>query len=108
MGIILPALPFTETAPRVSRSASVLVQLHGKALVTAFLTIYHFLLVTILIKVLTGAFAAVTAGSRGAEHWFIVAVNTGLMVKSDSLLPYTAPPNPLGWLLHPLRHARPL
>ncbi|CAZ80881.1 unnamed protein product [Tuber melanosporum] len=85
MGIVLPALPFTETVPRGSRSANGLVQLHGRAPVTAFLKIYHFLLVTILIKVLTDEFAAVAAGSRGAEHWFIVAVNTGLMVKSDSL-----------------------
>ena len=50
--------------PRASRYANVLVQLLGKALLSAFLIICHFLIVTILITVLTNSFAAVAANSQ--------------------------------------------
>ncbi|KAG0129559.1 cation channel family transporter [Tuber indicum] len=78
----------------------------GKALLSAFLIICHFLIVTILITVLTNSFAAVAANSQ-EEHQFLVAVNTLSLVKSDSLFSYTAPLNLLGWVLHPLRHVMP-
>ncbi|KAH0613298.1 uncharacterized protein H6S33_009678 [Morchella sextelata] len=74
----------------------------GRILLTAFLIICHFLIVTILITVLTNSFAAVAANSQ-EEHQFLVAVNTLSLVKSDSLFSYTAPLNLLAWIIHPLR-----
>ncbi|KAF2754499.1 hypothetical protein EJ05DRAFT_456661 [Pseudovirgaria hyperparasitica] len=78
----------------------------GKAILTLFLIICHFLIVTILITVLTNSFMAIVRNAN-EEHQFLFAVNAISMVKSDALFSYVAPTNVLGWLLSPLRHAMP-
>lgn len=74
----------------------------GKALLTLFLFICHFLIVTILITVLTNSFMAVVQNAN-EEHQFLFAVNTISMVKSDALFSYIAPSNIIGWLAIPLK-----
>lgn len=78
----------------------------GKFLLTAFLIICHFLIVTILITVLTNSFAAVAANSV-EEHQFLVAVNTISLVKNESIFTYLGPTNLIAWVLHPLRYFMP-
>ena len=78
----------------------------GKAILTLFLFICHFLIVTILITVLTNSFMAVVQNAN-EEHQFVFAVNTISMVKSDALFSYVAPANVIGWLLAPLRFVLP-
>ncbi|OCK78768.1 hypothetical protein K432DRAFT_356192 [Lepidopterella palustris CBS 459.81] len=78
----------------------------GKALLTLFLFICHFLIMTILITVLTNSFMAIVENAN-EEHQFLFAVNTISMVKSDALFSYIAPTNILGWLLIPLRFFMP-
>ncbi|KIV99608.1 uncharacterized protein PV09_08783 [Verruconis gallopava] len=78
----------------------------GKAILTLFLIICHFLIVTILITVLTNSFMAVVQNAN-EEHQFVFAVNTMSMVKSDALFSYIAPANVIGWLLTPLRYIMP-
>ena len=75
----------------------------GKTILTVFLFICHFLIVTILITVLTNSFMAIVRNAN-EEHQFIFAVNTISMVKSDALFSYVAPTNILAWLLTPLRY----
>lgn len=79
----------------------------GKAIMSIFLTICHFLIVTILITVLTNSFMAIVKNAE-EEHQFLFAVNTISMVKSDALFSYVAPTNIFGWLLSPLRWVIPL
>ncbi|KAF2396630.1 hypothetical protein EJ06DRAFT_585076 [Trichodelitschia bisporula] len=74
----------------------------GKAILTLFLIICHFLIVTILITVLTNSFTAVAVNAND-EHQFLFAVNTISMVKSEALFSYIPPTNILGWILSPLR-----
>ena len=74
----------------------------GKTILTLFLFICHFLIVTILITVLTNSFMAIVQNAN-EEHQFVFAVNTISMVKSDALFSYVAPTNVLAWLLTPLR-----
>lgn len=74
----------------------------GKALMTAFLIICHFVIVTILITVLTNSFMAIVKNAH-EEHQFLFAINTISMVKSDALFGYIAPSNVMGWILSPLR-----
>ncbi|KAL8930954.1 MAG: hypothetical protein Q9208_000055 [Pyrenodesmia sp. 3 TL-2023] len=74
----------------------------GKGILTLFLFICHFLVVTILITVLTNSFMAVVQNAN-EEHQFVFAVNAISMVKSDALFSYIAPTNVLAWLLAPLR-----
>ncbi|KAL9103914.1 MAG: hypothetical protein Q9163_001107 [Psora crenata] len=74
----------------------------GKAILTLFLFICHFLIVTILITVLTNSFMAIVQNAN-EEHQFVFAVNTISMVKSDALFSYVAPTNVIAWLLAPLR-----
>ncbi|KAG0128418.1 hypothetical protein HOY82DRAFT_453993, partial [Tuber indicum] len=74
-----------ETLPRVSRCPNVLVQLLGKALVSAFLIDCHFLILETLIAVQMNLFVPVAATSWEAVHRFLVAVNTISLVKSKSL-----------------------
>lgn len=74
----------------------------GKALLTLFLFICHFLVVTILITVLTNSFMAIVSNAN-EEHQFVFAVNTISMVKNDALFSYVAPSNIFAWLLTPLR-----
>jgi Ion transport protein len=78
----------------------------GKALMTVFLIICHFLIVTILITVLTNSFMAIVQNAN-EEHQFVFAVNTISMVKSDALFSYIPPTNILAWLLAPLRYVMP-
>ncbi|KAL9005818.1 MAG: hypothetical protein Q9188_001436 [Gyalolechia gomerana] len=78
----------------------------GKMILTLFLFICHFLVVTILITVLTNSFMAVVQNAN-EEHQFVFAVNTISMVKSDALFSYIAPTNVLAWVLAPLRFVLP-
>ena len=75
----------------------------GKAILTLFLFICHFLIVTILITVLTNSFMAIVQNAN-EEHQFVFAVNTISMVKSDALFSYVAPTNVIAWVLAPLRY----
>lgn len=74
----------------------------GKAILTFFLFICHFLIVTILITVLTNSFMAIVQNAND-EHQFVFAVNTISMVKSEALFSYVAPTNVIAWILSPLR-----
>lgn len=78
----------------------------GKIILTLFLFIAHFLVVTILITVLTNSFMAIVKNAN-EEHQFVFAVNTISSVKSDALFSYVAPTNVLQWLLTPLRYFLP-
>jgi hypothetical protein len=78
----------------------------GKIILTLFLFICHFLIVTILITVLTNSFMAIVANAND-EHQFVFAVNTISMVKADALFSYVAPTNILAWILTPLRYVVP-
>ena len=78
----------------------------GKAILTLFLFICHFLIVTILITVLTNSFMAIVQNAN-EEHQFVFAVNAISMVKSDALFSYVAPTNIIAWLLAPLRFVLP-
>lgn len=78
----------------------------GKAILTLFLFICHFLIVTILITVLTNSFMAIVQNAN-EEHQFVFAVNTISMVKSDALFSYVAPTNVIAWVLTPLRFVLP-
>ncbi|PGH09724.1 hypothetical protein GX51_00404 [Blastomyces parvus] len=78
----------------------------GKAILTLFLFICHFLVVTILITVLTNSFMAIVQNAN-EEHQFVFAVNTLSMVKSDALFSYIAPANVLAWVIAPLRFTMP-
>ncbi|KAK2872043.1 hypothetical protein FQN49_002604 [Arthroderma sp. PD_2] len=78
----------------------------GKIILTLFLFICHFLVVTILITVLTNSFMAIVQNAH-EEHQFLFAVNTISMVKSDALFSYVAPTNVLAWAITPLRFGMP-
>lgn len=78
----------------------------GKAILTLFLFMCHFVVVTILITVLTNSFMRIVQNAN-QEHQFLFAVNTISMVKSDALFSYVAPTNILGWLIIPLRYLMP-
>ena len=75
----------------------------GRAILTIFLFICHFVVVTILITVLTNSFMAIVQNAY-QEHQFLFAVNTISMVKSDALFAYVAPTNILAWMITPLRY----
>ncbi|KAL7661835.1 hypothetical protein ACMYSQ_001206 [Aspergillus niger] len=75
----------------------------GKLILTVFLFICHFVVVTILITVLTNSFMSIVQNAN-QEHQFLFAVNTISMVKSDALFSYVAPTNILAWLITPLRY----
>lgn len=78
----------------------------GKLILTLFLFICHFLIVTILITVLTNSFMAIVQNAN-EEHQFVFAVNTISLVKSDALFSYVAPTNIIAWLLTPMRFILP-
>lgn len=78
----------------------------GKGILTIFLFICHFLIVTILITVLTNSFMAIVQNAN-EEHQFLFAVNTISMVKSDALFSYIPPTNLFGWIATPLRWLMP-
>lgn len=79
----------------------------GRAIMVIFLTLCHFLIVTILITVMTNSFMAIVKNAE-EEHQFLFAVNTISMVKSDALFSYIPPSNVFGWALSPLRYLIPL
>ncbi|KAL4886679.1 hypothetical protein BJY04DRAFT_76418 [Aspergillus karnatakaensis] len=79
----------------------------GRAILTVFLFICHFVVVTILITVLTNSFMKIVQNAD-QEHQFLFAVNTISMVKSDALFSYVAPTNIFAWLITPLRYLIPL
>ena len=93
---------FTPAAWQVWPTYNVL----GKIILTMFLFISQFLIVTILITVLTNSFMAIVRNAN-EEHQFVFAVNTISMVKSDALFSYVAPTNIISWLLAPLRYVLP-
>ncbi|KAL4806790.1 hypothetical protein BDV18DRAFT_120048 [Aspergillus unguis] len=74
----------------------------GRTILTMFLFICHFVVVTILITVLTNSFMRIVQNAN-QEHQFLFAVNTISMVKSDALFSYVAPTNLFAWLITPLR-----
>ncbi|KAL2840865.1 hypothetical protein BJY01DRAFT_15457 [Aspergillus pseudoustus] len=78
----------------------------GRAILTMFLFICHFVVVTILITVLTNSFMRIVQNAN-QEHQFLFAVNTISMVKSDALFSYVAPTNIFAWLITPLRYLVP-
>lgn len=93
---------FTPAAWEVWSSYNML----GKTIMTIFLIICHFLIVTILITVLTNSFMAIVQNAN-EEHQFLFAINTISMVKSDALFSYVAPTNVVGWILSPIRYIMP-
>lgn len=78
----------------------------GKAILTVFLFICHFVVITILITVLTNSFMRIVQNAD-QEHQFLFAVNAISMVKSDALFSYVAPTNLLAWVITPLRSVMP-
>lgn len=78
----------------------------GRFVLTIFLFICHFVVVTILITVLTNSFMGIVQNAN-QEHQFLFAVNTISMVKSDALFSYVAPTNIIAWLITPLRYWMP-
>lgn len=78
----------------------------GKTILTVFLFICHFVVVTILITVLTNSFMRIVQNAN-QEHQFLFAVNTISMVKSDALFSYVAPTNVIAWLVTPFRYMMP-
>lgn len=78
----------------------------GKTILTVFLFICHFVVVTILITVLTNSFMRIVQNAN-QEHQFLFAVNTISMVKSDALFSYVAPTNIIAWVVTPLRSVMP-
>lgn len=80
----------------------------GKIILTLFLFICHFVVVTILITVLTNSFMDIVKNGF-QEHQFVFAVNVFSMVKSnsDALFSYVAPTNIVAWLVIPLQYVMP-
>jgi hypothetical protein len=97
-GLFQMVLGFTPAAWSVWDGYNVL----GKAILTLFLFITHFLIITVLLTVLTNSFMAI-ASNANEEHQFVSAVNTISMVKNDALFSYVAPSNILAWFITPLR-----
>lgn len=93
---------FTPTAWAMWDEYNVL----GKSILTIFLFICHFVVVTILITVLTNSFMRIVQNAN-QEHQFLFAVNTISMVKSDDLFSYIAPTNIIAWLVTPFRYLMP-
>ncbi|KAK4236989.1 hypothetical protein C8A03DRAFT_35102 [Achaetomium macrosporum] len=75
----------------------------GKTLMSLFLVISHFLILTMLITVLTNSFMSI-ASRASQEYQFAFAINTMSMAKSDALFSYIAPGNVVAWALMPLRY----
>lgn len=97
-GILQMLMGFTPTAWSMWDEYN----LAGKIILTIFLFICHFVVVTILITVLTNSFMRIVQNAN-QEHQFLFAVNTISMVKSDALFSYVAPTNIIAWLVTPLR-----
>jgi len=78
----------------------------GRTVMTLFLFICHFVVVTILITVLTNSFMEIVRNAN-EEHQYLFAVNVISNVKSDALFAYVPPTNVLQWLVTPLRYCLP-
>ncbi|KAJ5663016.1 hypothetical protein N7507_003747 [Penicillium longicatenatum] len=78
----------------------------GRTILTVFLFICHFVIVTILVSVLSNSFMRIV-NNADSEHQFLFAVNTISMVKSDALFSYVAPANVIAWLVTPFRYLIP-
>lgn len=78
----------------------------GKTVLTLFLFICHFVVVTILITVLTNSFMEIVRNAN-EEHQYLFAVNVISNVKSDALFAYVPPINVLQWFVTPLRYCIP-
>jgi hypothetical protein len=102
-GLFQILMGFTPTAWSLWEEYNAL----GWIILTVFLFICHFVVVTILITVLTNSFMAIVKNAH-EEHQFLFAINTISMVKSDAMFSYVAPSNIIGWLLTPLRYFVPL
>lgn len=102
-GLFQILMGFTPTAWSMWEEYNVL----GRMILTLFLFICHFVVVTILITVLTNSFMSIVKNAH-EEHQFLFAINTISMVKSDALFSYVAPSNIISWLLTPLRYFIPL
>lgn len=101
-GLFQMLMGFTPTAWSMWEEYNFL----GKTILTVFLFICHFVVVTILITVLTNSFMRIVQNAN-QEHQFLFAVNTISMVKSDALFSYVAPTNIIAWLLAPFRYTIP-
>ncbi|KAJ5239018.1 hypothetical protein N7468_003637 [Penicillium chermesinum] len=98
-GLFQMLMGFTPTAWSMWDEYNVL----GRTILTVFLFICHFVVVTILITVLTNSFMRIVQNAN-QEHQFLFAVNTISMVKSDALFSYVAPTNVISWLVTPARY----
>lgn len=101
-GLFQMLMGFTPTAWSMWDEYNVL----GRTILTVFLFICHFVVVTILITVLTNSFMRIVQNAN-QEHQFLFAVNTISMVKSDALFSYVAPTNVIAWLVTPFRYLVP-
>jgi hypothetical protein len=101
-GLFQMLMGFTPTAWAMWDEYNLL----GKSILTVFLFICHFVVVTILITVLTNSFMRIVQNAN-QEHQFLFAVNTISMVKSDALFSYVAPTNIIAWLVTPFRYLMP-
>ncbi|KAJ5097899.1 hypothetical protein N7532_004900 [Penicillium argentinense] len=101
-GLFQMLMGFTPTAWAMWEEYNLL----GRTILTVFLFICHFVVVTILITVLTNSFMRIVQNAN-QEHQFLFAVNAISMVKSDALFSYVAPANVIAWLVTPFRYVMP-
>ncbi|KAJ5567929.1 hypothetical protein N7450_010415 [Penicillium hetheringtonii] len=101
-GLFQMLMGFTPTAWSMWEDYNLL----GRTILTVFLFICHFVVVTILITVLTNSFMRIVQNAN-QEHQFLFAVNAISMVKSDALFSYVAPTNIIAWLVTPFRYVMP-
>lgn len=81
----------------------------GRFILLFYLFITHFVIMTILIAVLSNSFSMITTNSH-EEHWYLFAVNTISMMKSESssLFSYAPPLNIIEWIVRPTIYILPL
>ncbi|KAJ5945907.1 hypothetical protein N7454_002746 [Penicillium verhagenii] len=101
-GLFQLVMGFTPTAWAMWEEYNFL----GRTILTIFLFICHFVIVTILVSVLSNSFMRIV-NNANSEHQFLFAVNTISMVKSDALFSYVAPTNVIAWLVTPFRYLIP-
>ncbi|KAJ5083348.1 hypothetical protein N7456_012775 [Penicillium angulare] len=101
-GLFQMLMGFTPTAWAMWDEYNIL----GRTILTLFLFICHFVIVTILVSVLSNSFMRIV-NNANSEHQFLFAVNTISMVKSDALFSYVAPTNVIAWLVTPFRYLMP-
>ncbi|KAJ5718538.1 hypothetical protein N7488_004184 [Penicillium malachiteum] len=101
-GLFQMVMGFTPTAWAMWDEYNLL----GRTILTVFLFICHFVIVTILVSVLSNSFMRIV-NNANSEHQFLFAVNTISMVKSDALFSYVAPTNVIAWLVTPFRYLMP-